>query len=243
MIASSTSPPSEGDNPIWYEQTPSLKRALLLLKATPALPRELVAKEMVAYAKELQLKDTQATTALGFDKVVAMMQTKQHAQAFANDPFLVKALNAIFDLSPDGRHQVGLKMLLCLQAVDSYKQSPKFAGFEGHAGRIALHNVINSVFNQDLEVFKEQGEERRRQREEAKTFAKLYQEELAELARLDAEPLPEEDALEASPTNPEEQAASADEDLTAARQPHPQCLLPMTLALLPDGDARLKLAF
>jgi hypothetical protein len=218
----------------------------------PAVPRELIAKEILDFVKEVQLRDAQATTALGYDKVVAMMQTKQHAQAFANDPYLVKALNAMFDLSPDGRHQVGLKMLLCLQAVDSYKQSPKFAGFEGHAGRIALHNVINSVFNQDLDVFREQGEERRRQREEAKTFAKLYQEELAQLADLppldeeaeeppveDDTPHPEAEVIAHTDSEQHFEQPATDEPLLTASA----LLLPMTLVLLPEGDARLKLAF
>jgi hypothetical protein len=141
-------------------------------------------------------------------------------------------------------------MLLCLQAVDSYKQSPKFAGFEGHAGRIALHNVINSVFNQDLDVFREQGEERRRQREEAKTFAKLYQEELAQLADLSP---PEEEAEELLPLDADTLLPNAD---IATNSPQPNTaepelavvpptslLLPLTLVLLPEGDARLKLAF
>lgn len=218
---------------------------MLLLKALPAVPRELIAREILDFVKEVQLKDVHGTTALGYDKVVAMMQTKQHAQAFANDPYLVKALNAMFDLSPEGRHQVGLKMLLCLQAVDSYKQSPKFAGFEGHAGRIALHNVINSVFNQDLDVFREQGEERRRQREEAKTFAKLYQEELAQLADLPPPEEEEETLLTLDDHTNNATATATEETLPAKLNPTSPLalLLPMTLVLLPDGDARLKLAF
>jgi hypothetical protein len=231
--------------PIWYDQTPSLKRALLLLKALPPTVCELVAKEMLTYAKEVQLRDVHATTALGYDKVMAMMQTKQHAQAFANDPYLVKALNAIFDLSLDGRHQVGLKVLLSLQAVDSYRQSPKFAGFEGNTARVALHNLVTSVFNENLDVFKEQGEERRRQREEAKAFAEVYQQELEQLADQQGDALAEagDDADEAATLQPLRRPLTLQTAHEPTTSPGTDALLPLRITLLPQGDARLRVCF
>jgi hypothetical protein len=209
----------------WYEQVPSLRRSVMLLVALPAEQRELIAKQATEFARSLSLShrlpdEPEAGAGVGYDKVVAMMQLKEQGKAFANDPFLMKAMNETYKLPPEGRHQVGLKLLLCIQAIDAYEKEPGQSLRGGDAAaRITLHNIVKKVFYHNLEVFQAQGEIKKQERIEQ---LEALQTEAAEMqAFLEAEEAlnteMEDPELEPE-SNPDEsrwlEASSGDETIT-----------------------------
>lgn len=184
---------SDSYQPLWYDAIPSLKRAVLLLRQLPPQYREVIAKQVMEYARGLKIVYGTHADKLGYDRVMAMMQLKVASQQFASDPYIVKALNETYALPADGRHQVGTRMLLCLQGVDQYlKAYTEDKRGNAQQERIAIYNIVQSVFNQELSVFEEQGQRRKEERQE-----RLRQQQV-----LDAEAYVEDLVAEDNPVSP-----------------------------------------
>lgn len=175
---------TEGDT-YWFEAISPLNRSIKLMERLPEDVRDMVAKEALNMAKSLRL--TQGGAGMegkegGYDRVLEMMKVKSSERWFGRSSVMVKALSEIHTLSDKYKHEVGLKMLLCLQAIDQYNSAPAAEGKEGETGddwgkRVGLSQVIRSIFAKELEVFEEQGEQRKRERIEREAALRAEEEE------------------------------------------------------------------
>ena len=52
---------------------------------------------------------------------------------------------------------VGTRLMLCLQAIDSVRQTYGDAILQNKEGRVQVFSLIQSVFSEDLQTFEEQG--------------------------------------------------------------------------------------
>jgi hypothetical protein len=148
-------PPTETP---WYEAYPILNRAVKLVATLPEELQELIGNRMMGYAKELYFNyplksslDVDASTQ-GLEKLKALMFNKSQHHAIIG-----RGLNETMGLNDKGRSMVGTRLMLCLQAIDSARQTYGDAILQNKEGRVQIFSLIQSVFTEDLQTFEEQG--------------------------------------------------------------------------------------
>jgi hypothetical protein len=173
---SSLNDPSADPN-AWYEQYPTLSRALNFLKPLPDYVQELVGKKLYAYAKELAYGDYEAHVSEEESSTQGLKRFRQFMQNKAHHSMVSRALNEVMSLNEQGRSLVGQRLLLCLQALNNLaSQYPSGDDFTStKQSRIEVHTLINLVFDKNLSDFELQGQQRKAERK-----ALLEEEKLAE---------------------------------------------------------------
>jgi hypothetical protein len=161
----------------WYEQYPTLSRALNFLKPLPDYVQELVGKKLYTYAKELAYGDYEAPVSEEDSSAQGLKRFRQFMQNKAHHSMVSRGLNEVMGLNEQGRSLVGQRLLLCLQALNNLaSQYPSGDDFTStKQSRIEVHTLINLVFDKNLSDFELQGQQRKAERK-----ALLEEEKLAE---------------------------------------------------------------
>lgn len=173
---------------LWFESVSSLNRSLLLLEKVPAQHRDLIAQQAYELAKSLRISNegSDDPTSGGYDRVKDMMKLKASNRWFSTSSPMQKALNEIYSLPIPMKEELGLKLLLSIQAIDQFSNADASGAEDSEWNRrLSLHQVIKSVFNHDLQVFSEQGKKKKQDKLEKK--AALQAEEEETLALLEKE--------------------------------------------------------
>jgi hypothetical protein len=158
MMAETLNLDQETDEIPWYAPYPTLHRALKLLAPLPEELQELIGNRMIGYAKELYFNyplkssiEVDASTQ-GLDKLKNLMFNKSNHHAIIG-----RGLNETMGLNDKGRSLVGTRLMLCLQAIDSVRQTYGDAVLQNKEGRVQVFSLIQSVFTEDLQTFEDQG--------------------------------------------------------------------------------------
>jgi hypothetical protein len=204
---------------LWFETISSLNRAMLLIEKVEHEHKDLIAQQAFELAKSMRLCNSENADDIkniGYDKLVGMMKVKSCNRWFCSVPTVMKALNEVYFLGDDDRYQVGLKMLLSLQALNKFLADEDTDDGTGSANwnrRLSVSQVIKSVFNRDLEVFSEQGKQKKQEKAERIALAKEEEDETLrvleeEWQRIQSEGLYVDEAPEDSPDKSVLQAVS-----------------------------------
>jgi len=181
-----TPPPQET---AWYAPYPTLSRGIKLVSTLPEELQELIGNRMMGYAKELYFNyplkssiEVDASTQ-GLEKLKSLMFNKSNHHAIIG-----RGLNETMGLNDKGRTMVGTRLMLCLQAIDSVRQTYGDAVLQNKEGRVQVFSLIQSVFTEDLQTFEDQGRSQKlsKQEKEAEEEAeRLALEEAEQQALLD----------------------------------------------------------
>ncbi|MDX2086179.1 MAG: hypothetical protein SFZ03_12415 [Candidatus Melainabacteria bacterium] len=148
----------------WYEQNPTLGRAVALMEKMPLVQQQCIAQEMIEFIRVEQLTSTNFEPRnLGYEKVQGLMKSKQRARWYDQDPVIHRAFNDLYKMHDQGRHVIALKILLCIQAFDQYIRRNRLESPE-MLPRPIVNSLAKAVFLKDLDVFVEQGKEFRLQK-------------------------------------------------------------------------------
>ena len=167
----------------WYAPYPTLSRAIKLVSTLPEELQELIGNRMMGYAKELYFNFPLSNSlemdasSQGLEKLKCLMfnKSKHHA-------IIGRGLNETMGLNDKGRIMVGTRLMLCLQAVDSVRQTYGDAILQNKEGRVQIFSLIQSVFAEDLQTFEDQGRNQKLNKQE-----KEAEEEAERLALEEAE--------------------------------------------------------
>ncbi|MCX5921516.1 MAG: hypothetical protein NTW61_09440 [Candidatus Melainabacteria bacterium] len=186
MMPSSSQPPNEAP---WYAVYPTLHRGIKLVSTLPEELQELIGNRMMGYAKELYFNyplksslDVDASTQ-GLEKLKSLMFNKSSHHAIIG-----RGLNETMGLNDKGRTMVGTRLMLCLQAIDTVRQTYGDAVLQNKEGRVQVFSLIQSVFTEDLQTFEDQGRSQK--------LSKQEKEALEEAERLALEEAEQQAVLE-----------------------------------------------
>jgi hypothetical protein len=202
--------PSVNPDAPWYEQNQSLGRALRMLTNFDADYQELVGKELFNYAKSLSYthiapeKEGVDASTQGLQRLRSLMHNKRY------QGFMGRCLNEAMALTQQGQTLVGQRLLLALQALDTLQQrypeakEPKALAIT--EVRLKVHSLVHALFNEELDTFKEKGEQQRHQKkaeqDEQAEQERLMREEMELLLSQSAQELEADNEAEALPVEP-----------------------------------------
>jgi hypothetical protein len=156
----------KSNEPQWYTQYPMLNRALVLLKPLSLDIQEVVGKELYNYAKELSFDDYDVPENAEIVSQVGLQRLKQVIQNKGHNSAIYRALNEIMALNHEGRTLAGQRLLLCLQALECLQRQQGQNHFiNTQKIRIEVYTIVRLVFEKDIEIFEEQGKQRKADRE------------------------------------------------------------------------------
>ena len=146
----------------WFEEITSLNRAFLLLEKVNPEYREIIAQQAIDFVKGVRLR-TPTDRNMGYARIQEMQAVKQADRWFVQDPAALKVLNDCYYVDDTVRHTVGVRLLLCIQAIDNFLQSDG-ADLDDRYRRISVYKLIKEVFDKDMDVFQQQGQKRKRRK-------------------------------------------------------------------------------
>lgn len=212
----------KSNEPQWYTQYPMLNRALVLLKPLSSDIQEVVGKELYNYAKELSFDDYDVPENTENSNQVGLQRLKQVIQNKGHNSSISRALNEIITLNHEGRTLSGQRLLLCLQALECLQRQQGQNHFiNTQEIRIEVYTIVRLVFEKDIEIFEEQGKQRKAEREMERAEEEMAKAILLQVAQ-------EMELLGHTDSSSEEDKALAQEisNLEAYQEKAPQAFKP-----------------
>jgi hypothetical protein len=185
---------------LWFEDDPTLNRAILLLEKVPKEQVDVIGQQAYEMANSLKVTNDESfedVKTMGIARVTDLMHMKTSGRWFVSCPNMLRALTEIYFLNATDRQEIVTKLMLCLQALDSFNKQD-LNNQDSWNARVAFHQVISKVFNQELEVFTEQSEKRLQEKKERLALQQSEEDDM--LKTIEEEWLRIQSALEQDPT-------------------------------------------